>query len=72
MAVVEEPVQLTSRPGSSLGKQLQAAGPEEGANSDEGNPEFKLPRMSSLVMVLATNVLMQVISCILSAQWISF
>ena len=71
VAVVEEPVQFTSRLSPSPGKQLQAADPEEVTTRDEENPEFKLPGMSSLVVVLMTNVLMQVISRFPPAQWTS-
>ena len=60
MAVVEEPVQPTS--------QRRSADPEEVTFREEGNPEFKLPKMSSLVVVLMTNALMQVISRILLTQ----
>ena len=70
MAVVEEPVQPTSQRRSSLGQQLQLADPEE-VTLREGNPEFKLPKMSSLVVVLMTNTLMQVISRIFLTQRIS-
>lgn len=62
VAVVEEPVRFMPRPSLSLEKQLQVSAPEEATVGDEENPEFKLPKMSSLVMVLMTNVLMQVIS----------
>ena len=58
--VVEEPIQSTSLPSPTSSKQSQVADPE-GVNFDDGqNPEFKLPKMSSLVMVLMTNALMQV------------
>ena len=60
VAVVEEPLQLTPQPNTSLGKS-QIADPEEVAVGDDENPEFKLPKTSSLVVVLTTNVLMQVI-----------
>lgn len=59
--MVESPSQFTSGLSPSLGKQLQVADPEEIILDDE-NPEFKLPKMSSLVVVLMTNVLMQVFS----------
>ena len=72
VAVVKAPAQFTSRLSSSLGKQLQFAGLHQGTDGDEENPEFKLPKMSSLAMVITTNVLMQVISCILPAQWALF
>ena len=62
VAIVEEPLQFTSQLSSSSGKQPQAANPEGAIVGDEQNPEFKLPKMSSLVVVLVTNVLMQVIS----------
>jgi len=68
VAVVKEPLQFTSRPTSSSGKQPQAANPEEAIVGDEENPEFKLPGMSSLVVVLVTNVLMQVISRLSSSS----
>ena len=58
-AAVEEPVQIASR----LSLQTQVADPEGVTTvGDEENPEFKLPKMSSLVVVLVTNVLLQVIS----------
>ncbi|KAF9647577.1 MFS general substrate transporter [Thelephora ganbajun] len=60
VAVVEEHVQVPSPPSSSFGRQLQVADPEEVTIRDDGNPEFKLPKMSSLVVVLMTNVLMQI------------
>ena len=68
MAVVEEPVQPTSQRRSSLGGQLRLADPEEVTLREEGNPEFKLPKTSSLIVVLMTNALMQVTSRILLTQ----
>ena len=62
MTVVEGPSQFTSPPNSSSGKQLQVADLEELIIRNDENTEFKLPKMSSLVVVLMTNVLMQVIS----------
>ena len=59
---VEEPSQLTLQPISSSGKESQVTDPERSSIEDGGNPEFKLPKMGSLVVVLVTNVLMQVIS----------
>jgi len=59
--VVEEPLQLSSPPNSSFGKQPQVEDPEEVIIGDDQNPEFKLPKTSSLVIVLTTNALMQVI-----------
>jgi len=60
VAVVEEPLQFASQPNSSLGKS-QVADLEEIAVGDDENPEFKLPKTNSLLVVLAMNVLMQVI-----------
>jgi len=60
MTIVEESLQPVSRRNSSLGKQLPVASPEEAIDGDDENPEFKLPKMSSLVVVLVTNFLMQV------------
>jgi len=60
VAVLEEPLQLVPQPNSSPGKR-QVADPEEVVVGDDENPEFKLPKTSSLVVVLTTNVLMQVI-----------
>jgi len=60
MTIVEESLQPVSRQNSSLGKQLPVASPEEAIDGDDENPEFKLPKMSSLVVVLVTNFLMQV------------
>jgi hypothetical protein len=62
VAVVEEPLPSAPWPGSSVGKQLQVADPEGTILEDDENPEFKLPKMSSLAIVLTTNLLMQVIS----------
>jgi hypothetical protein len=45
-----------------LEKQLQVADPESRSIGDDENPEFKLPKMGSLAIVLTTNLLMQVIS----------
>jgi len=59
MTIAEELLQPVSRQNSSLGKQLPVTFPEEAIGGDE-NPEFKLPKMSSLVVVLVTNFLMQV------------
>jgi len=69
-AVAEKPVQFTFQLNSSSGEQPQAD-LEEVTTRDEENPEFKLPKMSSLVLVLMTNVLIQVISSVLPTQWIS-
>ena len=66
MVVVEGPSELTLQPISSLGKQSQPADPEGASIGDGENPEFKLPKMSSLVVVLLTNVFMQVLLCSLS------
>jgi len=70
VAVVEEPVQPLSRRSSILGEQLQVADPEQVSLRDEGNrnPEFKLPKTSSLVVVIMTNVLLQVILRVLPTQ----
>ena len=68
VAIVEEPLQFASQLSSSSGKQPQAANPEGAIVGDEENPEFKLPKMSSLVVVLVTNVLMQVISRLSSSS----
>ena len=68
VAIVEEPLQFTSQLSSSSRKQPQAANPEGAIVGDEENPEFKLPKMSSLVVVLVTNVLMQVISRLSSSS----
>ncbi|KAF9783442.1 MFS general substrate transporter [Thelephora terrestris] len=57
---VEEPAQLTPRRSSSLLKQLQVADPERVVTEDDENPEFKLPKTTSLAVVLMTNALMQV------------
>ena len=65
--VVEEPLQPASRPNSSFGKP-QITDPEELAVGDDENPEFKLPKTSSLIVVLTTNVLMQVIPHFLPAR----
>ena len=62
VTVVEEPPRLTLQPFSSSGKQSQVTDPETVGTGDEENPEFKLPKMSSLVVVLVTNVFMQVMS----------
>ena len=63
VATVEEPVRIASRLSLGSGRQTQIADPEGvTAVGDEENPEFKLPKMSSLVVVLVTNVLLQVIS----------
>lgn len=70
VAVVEEPVQFTPQLNSSSGEQPRAD-PEEVTVRDEENPEFKLPKMNSLLLVLITNVLMQVISRFLPTLWIS-
>src|SRR6266478_8333968 len=59
-AFLEEPVRLTTRPSSRFGEQLRIADPEGVAIGGDENPEFKLPKMSSLFVVLMTNVLMQV------------
>ena len=58
--VVEERARSPARSNLSLSKQPQVTYPEGGVIGDEANPEFKLPRMGSLVVVLMTNVLMQV------------
>jgi len=55
-----------------LGGGHPRADPEEVTVRDEENPEFKLPKMNSLLLVLMTNVLMQVISRFLPTQWISY
>lgn len=67
-SVIEEPAQSTSRSNLSLRKQPQVPYPEGGIVDDEENSEFKLPRMGSLVVVLMTNVLMQVTPCIPPTQ----
>jgi hypothetical protein len=59
VAIVQEPLPSTLQPDSSLGKQLQVIDPEGVTLGDDENPEFKLPKMSSLVVVLTTNLLMQ-------------
>ena len=64
--VVGEPSQLTSGLDTALGKQPQVTDLEEVTNGDDENPEFKLPKMSSLVVVLMTNVLLEVIPLSLS------
>ena len=62
MAIVQEPLPSAPQLDSSLGKQLQVIDPEGVTLGDDENPEFKLPKMSSPVVVLMTNLLMQVIS----------
>lgn len=62
MTVTEGSLQFMSRLGSSLVKRPQVVDPEEATDGDDENPEFKLPKMSSLVIVLVTNMLMQVLS----------
>ena len=66
--IVEEHAQSIPHPNLSLGEQLQVAYPEGEIVGDEGNPEFKLPRTGSLVVVLMTNVLIQVTLRIPPAQ----
>lgn len=58
--IVEKPVEFSPRPSPSLARQLHAADLERAGAEDEENSEFKLPKMSSLVMVIMTNLLMQV------------
>jgi len=60
MTIAEELLQSVSRQNSSLGKQLPVTSPEEAIDGGDENPEFKLPKMSSLVVVLVANFLMQV------------
>jgi len=66
VAVIKEPLQLVPLPNLDLGKR-QVAGLEEMVVGDDKNPEFKLPKTSPLVVVLMTNVLMQVIPLFLPA-----
>ena len=68
--VAEKPVQFTFQLNPSSREQPQAD-PEEVTTRDEENPEFKLPKTSSLVLVLMTNVLIQVISPFLLTLWTS-
>ena len=63
MAVIEEPSHLTLRPIPSSGKQSQVTDLEVVSYGDSENPEFKLPKMGSLTVVLVTNVFMQVMLC---------
>jgi hypothetical protein len=65
VAIVQEPLPSTLQPDSSLGEQLQVIDPEGVTLGDGENPEFKLPKMSSPVVVLMTNLFMQVISHLL-------
>jgi hypothetical protein len=60
VAIIEEPSLLTLQPISSLGKRVHLEDPEGASIGDDENPEFKLPKMSSLIVVLMTNVFMQV------------
>ena len=69
ISFVEEASLSTAPSSSSLEKQLQVVDPESLAIGDNENPEFKLPKMGSLVVVLITNLLMQVISHLLLTDW---
>ena len=60
LTVVEEPTKSTPQQSSSLQQQPQATDPEGVTTEDDRNPEFKLPKTTSLAVVLMTNVLMQV------------
>ena len=71
VTVVEEPSQLAPQPNSSLGKPQDSDLEEVTVGNDE-NPEFKLPKTSSLVVVLTTNVLMQVTLHFLSIKLVSY
>lgn len=65
MAVIQEPAQSTLQPiteSTLIEKQSPVTDLERASAPDGENPEFKLPKMSSLVVVLVTNVLLQVMS----------
>ena len=62
VTVIEKPVQFTPRPSFSSEKHLQVTDPEVASVEDGEDPELKLPKMSSLVVVLLATLLMQVSS----------
>ena len=62
VGIVGEPAQLTPRQSSSFVRQPHIADPEVVSTGDEENPEFKLPKISSLAVVIMANALTQVTS----------
>ena len=58
--IVEEPIQFTSRQSSDLERRPNIMDPEGGTTGGGENPEFKLPKISSLAVVIMTNGLLQV------------
>jgi len=61
VTVLEQPVQFTTQTSFIWGKkQGHIPDPEVVSVRDEEDPEFMLPRIGSLVVVILTNVLLQV------------